>query len=345
MILIYRDYLKVKRKYLRSVFIICVGVFSLLMTLFAYETAAQAQEVGGGESRWQITPSLSFYEQYTDNVDLTAEDQVSAFITEFSPGLLFELPASRRQIRINTNLKLDYRQRSDDNTETLYWYNLWGYWGRQHSPRTSYEVSMGYDIYYTEKDISAPFVDVFGALTRSDVFYIQPGLSYDITKNTNAKVGLRYGFSTYEDPSGVDGEDLEGSLFMTQRIGSRIKLGLGYSYRDISYENETGYTDSEVPFEIRLDLTYLQLNLSGAYVMRDYQEMAGPEDEPFGSDTFFTYGIGFELGGQVLKLRSTIVELNYETRVYDDMQGVPYQIVSLDYLFITPLRSLISMQM
>lgn len=302
----------------------CVGAFSLLMSSLAFGTEIRAQETGGDYSHWEITPSVSLYQQYSDNVDLTPEGDVSAFITEFSPGLMFRLPSSRNQIRINTNLKLDYRQRSDGSEEALSWYNVWGYYGRQHSPRTSYEVSTGYDIYYTDPDLSSPFINVFDALSRSDVFYIQPGLSHNINKTTTAKLGLRYSLSTYESSEGVDGEDIEGSLFLSRKIGSRILLGTGYIYRDVSYENETGFVEQEIPINIDLDLTYIKLKLNMAYVTRDYEDMAGSAQNPLGSQSFFFYGVGFELGGQVLKLRSTVVELNFNSRAYDDLGGFPY---------------------
>ncbi len=316
---------KINRLCLRIALVICVVISGSLAILISRVTEAMAQETGETAGRWQITPSVSLYEQFTDNVDLNYEKPVSALITEFSPGVMFELPSPRRQLRINTNLKLDNRNRSDGNVETLYWYNFWGYLGRQYSPRTTYELNLGYDIYYTEVDVSSPFVNVFGSLTRSDVFYIQPGLSYDVTKTTNVKLGVRYGFSTYADEGGVGGEDMEGSLYITQKVGSRIILASGYIYRDISYDNETGYTEGEVPINVRLDLTYLQLNLRATYVTRDYQSRAGDPDNPLGSQNFLFYGVGFDLGGQLLKLRSTTVEVNYETKLYDDLYGFPYE--------------------
>ncbi len=321
MVLTHLQRFKINIKYLCIVQVIC---FSLLATLLCNVGKAVAQEEGE-KGRWQILPSVSLYEQYTDNVDLNDLEKVSAFITEFSPGIMFELPSPRRQLRINTNLKLDNRFRSDGNMETLYWYNFWGYLGHQYSPRTTYELNLGYDIYYSEMDISAPFIDVFGALTRSNVFYIQPGLSYDITKTTNAKFGGRYGFSTYESEDGVDGTNMEFSLYLTQKVGSRIVVAGGYIYRDVSYSNETGYQETEIPMNLRLDLTYIQLNLKATYITRDYQSRAGDLAEPLGSQSLFFYGIGFQLGGQVLKLRSTTVELNYETKIYDDLYGFPYE--------------------
>jgi hypothetical protein len=300
-------------------------VLGLLVGLLSLYAEAQAQEIEGGKGRWQITPSISLYEMYTDNVDLVSEDPVGSYITEFSPGLLFQLPSSRRQIRINTDLKLDYRNRDDGDVETLYWYNFFGYLGHQYSPRTIYELNIGYDIYYTETDISAPFVNVFSEMTRSDVFYIQPGVSYNVTKTTTAKLGARYGFSKYKEPTAPDAEDMEGSLFVTQKVGSRITVGTGYTYRTLSQENETGYTEHQIPIQLSLDLTYIQLNLKSAYVTRSYESRAGYPDKSFSDETFFLYGVGFELGGQLLRLRSTTLELNYETNYYDDIYGYPYE--------------------
>jgi hypothetical protein len=297
----------------------------MLLGMSLCDVEVWAQEIGGGESRWQVTPSVSLYQQYTDNIDLTNENQVGAYITEFSPGILFQLPSARRTLRIDTSLKLDYRNRDDGNVETLYWYDFGTYLGHQYSPRTAYELDIGYDIYYTEVDISAPFVDVFDALTRSDVFYIKPSLRYNITKTTVAKLGFKYGYSTYEDPAAIDGQDMEGALHVTQKLGSRIEIGTGFVHSVIEYENDTGYTEQQIPVDLFLDLTYIQLNLRTAYIKRSYESAAGPGGDPFSDESFFLYGIGFQLGGQLLRLRSTTVELSYDTNFHDDLYGSPYE--------------------
>jgi hypothetical protein len=301
-----------------------IVVFSLVIGLFGGDTELLAQEISTG-GHWQFTPSISLYQQYSDNIDLSFDEPVGAMITEISPGFLFKLPSPRKEIRITTNLKMDYRSRDDGIVESLYWYEFSGYLGHQYSPRTAYELDMGYDIYYTEVDLGSPFVNVFGALTRSDVFYIKPGLRYNVTKTTIARVGLKYGFSTYADPSGVDGENIEGELYVTQRLGSRISVGTGMVYRSISYANATGYTESEIPVEVSMDLTYTLLKIKTAFVSRSYEESAGPGEAPFVDETFFLYGLGFELGGQLLKLRSTTLELNFENNYHDDMYGNPYE--------------------
>ncbi len=321
----FKKLLSYNKNYSPGLLILYLLFLSLLISLFSGGNKLCAQEVKK-EGHWYFMPSLSLYEQYTDNIDLNYQDEVGAFITEFSPGLLIQYPSPRKSIRLITKLKLDHRARDDGEKETLYWYNLWGYWGHQYSPRTTYELNAGYDIYYTEKDLSSPFVNVFDALTRSTVFNIKPSLSYDITKTTNAKLGLQYALTEYELSDALDREDMGATLFTTQSVGSRIKLGLGYSYYSTLYDNGTGYTENQIPIDVFLDLTYIQLKISTAYIDRTYEKnMTSPTGEVLKDQKLMLYGISFDLGGQLFKLRSTSVELYFKNSFYDDLYGFPYE--------------------
>jgi len=69
------------------------------------------------------------------------------------------------------------------------------------------------------------------------------------------KFGMRYAMNNYKSESAVDASEIGGSLHLTQKLGSRIDLGLGYSYNKKTFSNNTGYTEHEIPFDLGLDLT------------------------------------------------------------------------------------------
>jgi len=310
--LIYIGYLRLRRWQLIAL-VILLAKIGLVIGLLA--SVAEAQE----ERRWQVLPAIVFYEQYTDNVDLTYTDQVSAFKTELAPSLSFVYPTPRRQYKLDVNLKLDHRLRSDNIDETLYWYGFWGYVGHQYSPRTSYELSTSYDVTYTETGLKSPFVNVFSALTRADIFAIRPGISYNLTKSTNIKGGLSYTMARYEEEDALDGDEIGGSIYLSQRVGSRITVGTGYSYTDKTYSNKTGYEEQEIPINLSMDLTYVKLDLRTTYAIRSFEERVGQADQKK-----FLWGIGFELGGQLLRLKATTVEIDYDNNFYDDIYGYTY---------------------
>ncbi len=286
--------------------------------LFLYSPPfAEAAE----KKRWQLQPSLYFYEQYSDNTDLLPEDQISAYITELGFGLTAAMPSSRRQLKIDTSLKMDYRNRSDGTTQTLYWVGVWGYMGYQASSRLSYELSGSYDVTYAQSKLGAPFVDVFSSLSRAQLIEIRPGLSYILSKNSTFKVGGLFGKQLYKADAGVDGTEYGILTAWEQRFGSRIKLNLGGNYIVKSFDNETGYTKIEVPFTLSLDLTYLQLNLSGVYVDYTYQNS---DTTGIGNFSRLVYGIGADIGGQLFRLKATTVTFSYKTNIYDDLYGQPY---------------------
>jgi len=278
------------------------------------------------KKRWQLQPTLHFYEQYDDNVDLLPENQVSSYITELGLGLTAVLPSSRRQIKVDTNLKMDYRNRSDGEVETLHWLSLYGYVGYQASPRLTYEVGGSYDLTYTQDNLTVPLVNSLSALTQAQLIEVKPGVSYSLTKNTNIKGGLLYGSQLYKGDDGVDGTDYGLNFTWDQRVGSRIRFNLGLEFVKKDYSNETGYTRYDIPGTIYLDLTYLQLQISGGYQSYSFEnpDVASIGTEDIGSFSKFVYGINFDLGGQLLRLKATTISFAYKTNTYDDLYGQPY---------------------
>ncbi len=280
------------------------------------------------QSKWQ--PSFSFYEQYTDNIDLTAEETVGAWKTVVNPAVTYLLPSLRRTVRVDMNLKLDYRLRDDGYEDTLYWLGVWVYLGRQYSPRTSYEISSSYDITYTSEDVNTPYVDVVDDLTRADVFALRPSISHKLGKNTDLKFGLSYEMVTYNDPNNPSADEIGGSVYLEQKIGPRITIGTGLSYAVRTVDNDTGFTEYEIPLGIKLDLTHIQLKLGGSYLYRDYDSgfsqinEEGNEDQ-YSSEGNFLFGFSLELGGQILRLRATMLELKFINSFHDDLFGRPYQ--------------------
>ena len=145
------------------------------------------------KKKWQIRPSLSFYEHYSDNIELACDscgDPVSGFKTQIIPVISALLPSKRKQIRIDYSMRMDYRTRSDNTKKALYWMDLDTYYGHELSPRTSFEVVFGGDVTYTNQELGAPFMDAFSSLTRATSLEFAPGIRYRLGKKTLIKGSL-----------------------------------------------------------------------------------------------------------------------------------------------------------
>ncbi len=286
-------------------------------------TTVSATTVGGGtgaqRGRWQTQPSLTIYEQYSDNVDLLHENQVSAWRTQLIPSISFIRPTPRRQLKLDLNLKLDYRDKDDGTEETFYWYDMYGYLGQEISPRTSYEIVTSFDVGYTESSVEKPFVNVFGATDRSTSFTIGPAIRYKLTRTTLSKLGYKYTRSDYTGSDALDANEHSFALYLEQKLGSRVIADVGGIYNVKTFSDNTGYTDIMIPFGVSLDLIYTQLRLGGVYLNRSF-------DDPSKSTvTRLGYQLGFGLGGSLLRLKATSVELTYKTNFYNDIFGEPYE--------------------
>jgi hypothetical protein len=281
-------------------------------------SASRAQK----KKKWQISPSLSFYEHYSDNLQLTCDscgDAISGFKTQIVPTVSFLLPSKRRQIRIDYTMRMDYRMQSEQ-SKSLYWIELDTYLGHELSPRTSYEVVFGYNVTYTNEDLGAPFVDAFGAMSRATVMQLAPGIRYRLGKKTLTKGSLSYLSVDYASELGVDATETAGAGFIERKFGTRVNINVGAIYTIKTFSNQTGYTEMEVPFGITLNLTYFKLSISPSYYIRT----AEGDGEGLGQGGHILWGVGFDLGGKLFKLRKTTFKIDISSDINDDMFGFAY---------------------
>ncbi len=314
--------------YLLMITVVCIGLLALSSGLcFAQSlpmtTGAEEVATVQRKGRWQMQPSLTFYQQYSDNVDLLNEKPVAAWQTQITPSVSFTRPIARRQLKLDMYLKMDYRNKDNGTTESFYWYDIYGYMGHEVSPRLAYDVSASIDVGYTETNVGTPFVNVFGGLTRTNSYTFTPALRYNLTRTTLTKLSYQYNITDYTGADTVDGEEHLWSLYLEQKLGSRIVVDVNgiYDIKNLPHEaGNRGYTDILIPFGATFDLTYTKVRLGGVYLVRSYRDTAN-----YTNENRLGFQLGFELGGKLLRLKATSVELNYNTRYYNDLYGDPYE--------------------
>ncbi len=150
--------------------IICHLLF--LISIFLYQKDLWARN-------WQLDPSLTIQETYSDNVRLAPSGQEkSAFVTEISPGISFSRRTARNQIDLN------YRMQN--------YFNAGG--------------SDGYDLFHqfqfdstTELLKKSLFLDLSSSISQQNVSNIRSA-NDNITGSENRTNVTRYGFSPYWTP-------------------------------------------------------------------------------------------------------------------------------------------------
>ena len=266
-----------------------------------------------------MQPSLSVYTQYSDNVDLAHDNEVGAMRYQITPGLSFIRPSPRRQMKFDLNLKADYRDKDNGDEDSLFWFDTYGYLGREVSPRTAYELTASFNAGYTESNIKAPFQNVFSSVDRSTSFTIGPAMRYNITRTTTSKWGYNYTRSSYSGDGTADAQEHVLSMELNQQVGSRIMLDLGGLYNTKQFSDSTrNYKDLMIPFGVSFDLTYLKVRVGGLYLKRYFKDNRTKTERRLGSQ------LGVELGGNLLRLKATSVDINFSTNYYNDIYGQAY---------------------
>jgi hypothetical protein len=178
----------------------------------------------------------------------------------------------------------------------------------------------GYDITYTNPELGSPFADAFSAMSRANVLEFAPGIRYRLGKKTLTKGSLSYIDVSYASEDGVDSTEMSGAGYIERKFGTRVSINIGAVYTDKTFSNETGYTEMELPIGISLNLTYFKLAISTSY----YTRTPEGDGEGLGEGSQILWGLGFDLGGKLFKLRKTTFKVDISSNIHDDMYGIAY---------------------
>ena len=199
----------------------------------------------------KFTPRISVLEEYSDNLDLTAKNKRSDFITTISPGLAF---SSTENKEVKYGLDLDYApgfvfyaKNSEDNyvshTGTLNtWYTfgrhltfrLWDHLIRSEEPQEHYvTIQPTPGAYYlgTQQQRSVYWRNVF-----------QPSLTYQFGREDQVELTYVDNYYTNDNP---DTEDSHGKT-ISSRLGYwfniRNGVSLEYAYNIGNFDRSEDFT-------------------------------------------------------------------------------------------------------
>jgi hypothetical protein len=136
---------------------------------------------------WQLEPSLTIREIYSDNVRLDSENEIGAFVTEVSPGLTFTRETARNRLNLNYRLENLYNAGGDEK------YDL------------NHQLQFNSK---TEFFRNSLFLDLNSSINQQNISNIRAS-NDNITGSENRTTVTTYGFSPYWTPhfhGYVDGE-------------------------------------------------------------------------------------------------------------------------------------------
>ncbi len=128
---------------------------------------------------WQLDPSLSVQETYSDNVRLAPSgEEKSAFVTEISPGISFSRQTARNKIDLNYRMQNFFNAGGNDSYDLFH--------------QLQFDST-------TEFLRNSLFLDLTSSISQQNVSNIRSA-SDNITGGDNRTTVTRYGFSPYWTP-------------------------------------------------------------------------------------------------------------------------------------------------
>ncbi len=268
----------------------CCGLLLLCMSLSTSVWAAQ----------WVVVPRLSVQEIYTDNVELSDEDQAeSKFITEISPGVSVQAEGRRLQLSLNYFLRSStYNFRTD--AGDLF-----------HQLRGNAQVEIARDLFYVDVqgsqsrrriDPSIGNIPSFAYLgegfTNVSVVEVAPYLAWNIGSDALGELRYRVNRVTYSDVRRADGQIDELSMFMHSTPNqARFYWEYRYGISEVRYDNgseatlEDGYVNLYIPLGYRVSFI-----LRPGYERNEYRFGSA---QSVGEGNYWAAGIRWDSGREI----------------------------------------------
>jgi uncharacterized protein (PEP-CTERM system associated) len=257
--------------------VVVLGCFSLLpMALHAGE--------------WDITPSISLAQIYTDNVDLEPDNERDAYITEVSPGISLSGGGGRFTANI------DYRMQNFFSSENNFSPNT------NHQLNASTTTELARDLFFLDADSSAgqTLLDAGGTRSRDN-----------FTDNRNRTTVWTYSVSPYLTPhfgefadailryrtGGVIYSKGEASDSRIHNVSAGINSGRHFS--TLTWGADYNYTKQNRDSSSASDVTYEEVSGNAQYRLTRYLRLdgnAGYTNDDFDSSDDFDNGTYWSVG-------------------------------------------------
>lgn len=183
----------------------------------------------GAEASWEIHPSITASEEFTDNVYESRFFIKSDYITRVQPGIAinYEAPIGTLDVEYNYDYRYYLRQsREDDDTHRL---------------RARAHLSLIDDIFFLDAtdNYQRISLDVSRDLTQESLFVGQtdenavmasPYFALRLTPKATTSFGYRYTNLWYKSPEAIDRTDHTGFVEAGYEFGENATVKTGYAY-------------------------------------------------------------------------------------------------------------------
>ncbi|HEX9743165.1 MAG TPA: TIGR03016 family PEP-CTERM system-associated outer membrane protein, partial [Nitrospiraceae bacterium] len=193
-------------------------------------------------ARWDVVPSLSLVETYTDNVFLVEDaSKEGDWVTQLIPGIRIDATGARLKFNLNYAPEVVYYARGQKENEVFQRGNAVA---TAELARKLFFLEAGakvdqYDI-SLEGPLTTSNVNITGNRATATTFFVSPFFSRDFGSAVRGEVRYTYSIWNTDDPTILSDNDANR---VNVRLASgpaykRLTWDLGYSREDIKYETQ-----------------------------------------------------------------------------------------------------------
>ena len=200
-------------------------------------------------AKWEIVPTLSLVETYTDNVSLTPDAaKQSDWVTQVIPGISIAATGARLRFNVAYAPEVTYYAREEANNKT---YQRLNATGNAELAKQLLFVDAGASVAQYNVSLQGPLttsnVNTTGNRTTATTVFVSPYLIHDFGSAVRAEARFTYSVANSDDTAAL-------SNSVADRINLRLASVPGYKLLawDLAYRKETidyetgGDTDIEV---------------------------------------------------------------------------------------------------
>lgn len=193
-------------------------------------------------ARWDIVPTLSFAETFTDNVFLVEDSaKESDWVTQVIPGIRIDATGARLKFNLNYAPELVYYARGQKDNEIFQRGNAVGV---AELARKLLFIEAGASVDQYDVSLEGPLttsnVNITGNRATATTWFVSPYLQRDFGSAVRGELRYRYSEWKSDDPTILDDNDANRVIvrFASGPAYKRLTWDLSYNRETIKYETQ-----------------------------------------------------------------------------------------------------------
>lgn len=229
----------------------------------------------------KFSPSLTFEEEYTDNLFLEESNEDDEWITTIAPGVAVEIESRWIDLSLDYSFRFEHYMNHDDLTDFDFEGGQRADLGTTFFEGRPFTLGVNGTISRETIDESNNSSDANELVNKSTVYdlTVTPQYRLRLGDQSSLVVGYIYERVDHEDPRGDDYQGHSGKLSLIKELSTNTEVSASYIYKINKSEDDEDYDKQSFTLGIKQELgPRTTIGLTGGYSTIEYKDINDEAD-------------------------------------------------------------------